>query len=185
MEIINLITDLFKYNTGYLVKHLSPMDKSLLFIRPNNKSNPIIWIIGHIVVSRGSLIELLGDEPQMQKLGCYFNTGSKPLSSPSGYPHLDEIMGQLGKLSTKLTRLLKDGGETLLNRQVWGQYDSIGKHIVSGYIHEAYHVGQISYLMNLITKSNSGGYRFKVPGKTANSPGKILMDSLKSALTVK
>ncbi|MCD6161229.1 MAG: DinB family protein [candidate division Zixibacteria bacterium] len=185
MEIINLITDLFKYNTGYLVKHLSAMDKTLLFVRPDNKSNPIIWILGHIVASRGSLIEMLGEEPQIRELGYYFNAGSKPLSNPSGYPNIDEIMGQLGKLSTKLTRLIKDGGEALLNRQVWGQYDSIGKHIVSGYIHEAYHVGQISYLMNLVSKSNSAGYRFKLAGKKVNSPGKILIDSLKAALTVK
>ena len=185
MEIINLVTDLFKYNTGYLVKHLSKTDRSKLFIRPDQKSRPAIWLLGHIVVSRGGMVELLGGDPKTGKLNLYFNAGTKPLTDPSDYPGFDEILGQLGKLCTQLTRLLKEGGESLLNRQVWGQYDSIGKFIVSGYIHETYHVGQISYLLNLVENATAAKYQVKLSNKRRGNQNKSIMESLRAVLTVK
>ena len=186
MESINLITDLFKYNTGYLVKHLSSIDRQKLFIRPNVRLNPIVWIFGHIVVSRGSLIELLGGEPATWELSQYFNTGTKPLNDPSDYPPYDELMSSLGKLGTKLNRLIVEGSDALLNKQVWGNYDTIGKHVLSGYIHESYHIGQITYLLNQIEKTSMNQSRLKLSTtKKNNSTGKLLLDSLKSVLTVK
>lgn len=185
MQTINLITDLFKYNTGYLVKHLTPLDKSRLFIRPNYNLNPIIWILGHIVVSRGSLLELLGEEPKTETLNPYFCSGTKPLNDPSEYPHFDEILGQLGKLSTKLVRKIIEGDEPLLNRQVWGDYDTIGKNIISGYIHEAYHIGQITYLLTLTEKLNTTHPRLKIANKNGVGTGNVLLNSLRSVLTVR
>jgi hypothetical protein len=185
MQTINLITDLFKYNTGYLVKHLTPIDKSRLFIRPNHKLNPIIWILGHIVVSRGSLLELLGDEPETEALNLYFCSGTMPLNDPSEYPHFDEIIGLLGKLSTKFTRKIIEGGESLLNKQAWGDYDTIGKHVAAAYIHESYHIGQITYLLKLTEKPYIP--RLKIPNKKddGTTTTKIFLNSLKSVLTVK
>lgn len=185
MEFTNLITDLYKYNTGYLIKHITPMDKSRLFVRPQHNLNPIVWILGHIVVSRASMVEMLGDEIDMTTYSQLFGTGAKPLNDPSDYPHIDEIMGKLGRLGARLTRLLDEGGETLLNRQVWGAYDSIGKYIVNGYIHETYHIGQITYLINMIDKMNSARTSLKLATKKKNGTGKLLLDSLKSVLTVK
>jgi hypothetical protein len=185
MQAITLISDLLKYNTGYLAKHLTPIDKSRLFIRPDFKANPIIWILGHIVVSRGSLIELLGEEPQTESLDPYFSSGTTPLSDPSEYPHFDEIMGMLGKLSTRLVRKIVEGGDSFLNRQAWGDYDTLGKHIAAGYIHETYHIGQITYLLNLTDKSAAFPNRLKLSTKKKESTGKIFLNSLKSVLTVK
>lgn len=185
MESINLITDLFKYNTGYLMKHLMPIDKSKLFIRPSIKLNPAIWIFGHIIVSRGSLIELLGGEPSYWELNQYFNSGTRALNDPSEYPPFDEIMVALGKLGKKLNQLIIEGGDVLLNKQVWGNYDTIGKHVLSGYIHESYHIGQITYLLNQIEKSSTMQSRLKSFKRRNNSTGKILLDNLKSVLTVK
>jgi len=185
MESKDLITDLFKYNTGYLMKHLTSIDKSKLFIRPSVKLNPVIWIFGHIIVSRGSMIELLGGDPSYWELNQYFNSGTKPLNDPSEYPPFDELMTAMSKIGTKLNRLIIEGGDALLNKQVWGNYDTIGKHVLSGYIHESYHVGQITYLLNQIEKTSTAQSRLNLSRKKNNSTGKILLDSLKSVLTVK
>lgn len=189
MQITTVLSDLFKYNTGYLAKHLNNIEKSKLFIRPEGRHNPIIWILGHIVVSRGSILEILGDEPDLIKLSRYFSSGTEPLNSASGYPHVDEIMGQLGKLGTRLVRHISEGGDSLLHRQVWGDYDTIGKHLVNGYIHESYHVGQISYLLNLTddlsamrAKLSIGSHRKRSStGKT----GIFSLDNLKSIINVR
>ncbi len=185
MESANIISDLFRYNTGYLIKHLTSIDKSRLFIRPNQRHNPIIWIIGHIVVSRGSIVELLGDEPNIANYSKYFASGTKPLNDPSEYPHIDEVMGMMGKLGTKLVRHINQGGESLLGKQIWGTYDNIGKYIVNGYIHETYHVGQITYLLNLTAKMSTAQPTLRFAAKKKNSTGKVLLNSLKSVLTVR
>jgi hypothetical protein len=189
METITVISDLFKYNTGYLAKHLNSIDKSRLFIRPEGRQNPIIWILGHIVASRASLLGVLGEEPALDNLQYYFASGTFPLNDPSEYPHYDELMGQLGKLGTSLVRLINQGGENLLSTQVWGDYENIGKYLVNGYIHETYHVGQITYLLNLTgglasmkAKLSTGARKKKTStGKT----GIFSISGLKSVLTVR
>jgi hypothetical protein len=187
MQTVNLITDLFKYNTGYLVKHLMPIDKSQLFVRPSHKMNPIIWILGHIVVSRGSLIELMGDEPETGRLYPYFCSGTKPLNDPSEYPHFDDIMGLLGKTSTKLIRRIISGGDSFLSRSAWGDYETIGKNIVAGYIHESYHIGQITYLLSMSEKMNLKPSKLKISHKkdSATKTSIFSLSGLKSVLTVR
>ena len=185
MKTENLISDLFKYNTGYLMKHINPMDSAKLFIRPNQKHNPIIWILGHIVVSRGSLLEILGESPKILDLQSIFSSGTKPLTDPSQYPHSDYLMELLSKFGAQLVGHINNGGDDLLGQQVWGAYDNIGKYLINGYIHETYHVGQINYLMSLTDSLSQTNNRLKFATKRKNSTGKILMDSLKSVLTVR
>jgi hypothetical protein len=185
MQINKLIADLFKYNTGYLVKHLTSIDKPRLFIRPNYNLNPIIWIFGHIIVSRGGLVEILGEDSNTADLGYYFTSGTIPLNDPSEYPHIDELMSKFRNLNAQLVRLITEGGESLLGKQAWGEYDTLGKHLISGYIHESYHIGQISYLLKLTSKTASIPTRFNPVVKRKNSTGKVLLDGLKSMLTVK
>jgi len=185
MKTENLISDLFKYNTGYLMKHIIPMDKSKLFIRPNQRHNPIIWILGHIVVSRGSVLELLGESPKILDLQSLFASGTKPLADPSQYPHSDYLMELLSKFGGQLVTHINNGGADLLSQQVWGAYDNIGKYLINGYIHETYHVGQINYLMSLTDSLASSKSRLKFATKKKNSTGKVLLDSLKSVLTVR
>jgi len=188
MEITTVISDLFKYNTGYLAKHLTSIDKSRLFIRPEQRHNPIIWILGHIVVSRASLLEILGEEIGLEDMRHYFSSGTKPVNDPSEYPHFDEIMGLLGKLGTRLVRHISEGGENLLSTQVWGDYENIGKYLVNGYIHETYHIGQITYLINLTSistmqaKLGQGAHKKKT---STSKTGVFSLSSLKSVLTVR
>jgi len=163
------------------VKHLAQLDKEKLFARPSVKANPIMWIFGHIVVSRGSLLELLGSDADILSLKCYFSSGTKPLHNPSEYPHFDEVMKTFGRLGTQLVQQLKINGEAMLSRQGWNGTDTIGKHVIGGYVHEAFHVGQISYLLSLVEKGNVIDPRQAMRRK--NSTGKLLVESLKSVLT--
>ena len=190
MQVTNVLSDLFKYNTGYLAKHLNHMDKSRLYIRPDGYHNPIIWILGHIIVSRGSLLELLGEESRSGNLNRFFASGTYPLNDPTGYPEFSELMGQLQKFGSKLVHHIGEGGDDLLQRQVWGDYENIGKYVVNGYIHETYHVGQINYLLSLTAGMQSMksklsiGSRNKKKGSTGKT-GVFSLSGLRSILTVR
>ncbi len=191
MQVTTVLSDLVKYNTGYLAKHLNNIDKSRLFIRPDGYHNPIIWILGHIVVSRGSLLEVLGVEPGMEKFDRYFASGTYPLNDPSEYPHFDQLMSQLSKLGNSLVQQIGQGGDSLLQRQVWGDYENIGKYITNAYIHETYHVGQINYLLSLTAGMQSMKAKLSIGSGTrkkkasTGKTGVFSLSGLRSILTVK
>jgi hypothetical protein len=180
-----LISDLIKYNSRYLLKKLGGIEKSKLFVRPNHNLNPLIWIFGHIVFSRAEMVEVMGIDPQAGELAEFFASGTFPRNDPAEYPHIDELAASLDRLGDQIADLLNEGGDKLLARRAWGKYDTVGKHIVSGYIHESYHVGEINYLNNLLDKGNMNSTRLNLATKKKSGTGKILLDNLKSVLTVK
>lgn len=189
MQVTTVISDLFKYNTGYLAKHLNHIDKSRLFIRPDGYHNPIIWILGHIVVSRGSLLEVLGEDPDVEKLTRYFTSGTYPLNDPSEYPHFDILMKHLNKIGNSLVQQISQGGDNLLQRQAWGDFENIGKYITNAYIHETYHVGQINYILTLTAGMQSMQAKLSIGSrKRKTSTGKtgvFSLSGLRSILSVK
>jgi len=191
MQVTTVLSDLIKYNTGYLAKHLNHIDRSRLFIRPDGYHNPMIWILGHIVVSRGSLLEVLGVEHGVEGLNRYFASGSYPLNDPSEYPHFDQIMGYLGKLGNTLVQQIAEGGDNLLQRQAWGDYENIGKYITNAYIHETYHVGQINYLLSLTAGMQSMKSKLSIGSGTrkkknnTGTTGVFSLSGLRSILTVR
>jgi hypothetical protein len=185
MQTNTLIGDLLKYNTRYLLKKIGGIDKSFLFNRPGYNLNPMIWIFGHIVYCRAEMVEVMGIDPQSGGLAEYFASGTFPRNDPAEYPHIDELAADLERLGDQISDLLNEGGEKLLARRAWGKYDTVGKHIVSGYIHESYHIGEINYLVNLLEKSNLNSTRLNLATKKKSGTGKILLDNLKSVLTVK
>jgi hypothetical protein len=180
-----LIADLFRYNTGFLSKKLGNIDKTRLFVRPGLELNPIIWIFGHIIVSRGELAELMGVTAQTAGYCDYFASGTFPKSDPSEYPHFDELMASHEELGAQISSTLTNGGEGILSRRAWNKQETIGKQIVGGYIHESYHIGEINYIIRLTEKISSNQSRLNMATKKKNSTGKIFLDNLKSVLTVK
>ncbi len=180
-----LISDLFKYNTAFLTKKLTGIDRAKLFVRPNHTLNPIIWIFGHIVFCRSEMLESIGIGSQSSDLADFFASGTFPLNDPAEYPHFDDLVAQYGTFGEKLCEALTKGGEELLNRRCWGKYDTVGKTIVAGYIHESNHIGQISNTLIFAEKTATGQSRMNLATRRKNSTGKILLDGLKSVLTVK
>lgn len=180
-----LISDLIKYNSRFLLKKISGIEKSLLFNRPNHNLNPMIWIFGHIVFSRAEMVEVMGLDPKAGELAEFFASGTFPRNDPAEYPHIDELATNLERLGDQIADLLNEGGDKLLARRAWGKYDTVGKHIVSGYIHESYHIGEINYLINFLEKSSLNSTRLNLATKKKSGTGKILLDNLKSVLTVK
>lgn len=185
MQAQALIADLFKYNTAYLTKKLTNIDRARLFIRPNYTLNPIIWIFGHIIFCRSEILEVIGINSRASELADFFASGTFPLNDPSEYPHFDDLVAQYSNLGSQLCDSIVKGGEDLLGRRCWGKYDTIGKTIVAGYIHESYHIGQINTTLILVEKIGVDQSRVNFATRRKNSTGKILLDGLKSVLTVK
>lgn len=133
-------------NTGvlkFLLKDLKPADLS----KPLGQSNTIDWIVGHLAVSRGSLLKAMGEQLEMFPWEAEFSRGAEKKASAVDLAEVLPVFldrgGQLkeqipllteSRLCEKSDRTLPDGGDDL-----------------QGYVsfllwHETFHLGQIDLI---------------------------------------
>ena len=84
MKTEETFAELLRFNVGYVGKLVEGLAPEAYFIRPENRGNPLIWILGHIVLNRGEIIEILGGDPRTGDLGDLFARGTRPDNNPSG-----------------------------------------------------------------------------------------------------
>jgi uncharacterized damage-inducible protein DinB len=143
------VVNQFKTNTGLFKRITQGIPRDRWFARPGNDSNHLMWVAGHLVVSRALVLKTLGQEWSASWSGL-FASGSK-LVRLDQYPEAAEVVRAWDEVADKLAAAL-DGvsAEDLAKPVSAGRApDFDGK--VSGKIaflslHETYHVGQMGYL---------------------------------------
>lgn len=184
MEAATIFAELMKYNVAYLVNLLKEITPESFFVRPENRGNPLIWILGHIVLNRGEIIEILGGDPRVSNLGDLFARGTIPENDPSIYPEPSKLLARLIKMSSLTDDLLLRSDPALLETASRGRFRTVGQNLAYSYMHETHHIGQITYIVNLpvIKKANLSSTTFRKPEKK-NSTTKILLDGIKSVFS--
>jgi hypothetical protein len=180
MVATGLFSELLKFNLAYLARTLDGISADKFFTRPEGRGNPLIWMLGHIVLNRGEIVELLGGDPSTRDLGDLFARGTKPLSDTSLYPRPQQLMTRFVKLSSVTDHLLKQCSESLLDQASWGQFESVGQHLAYSYMHETHHIGQVTYVVNLPAFKTK---RAASSEQKKNSTTKIVLDSIRSVFS--
>jgi len=117
-------------------------------IRPNETSNPMLWIAGHVVWARSTVLGCLGS-PWSRPWLTLFARGSK-LLEPGEYPSRDEVMLAWQDAKAALNSAMETVSDEALAAPGPERVPSFdGK--MSGTVgflafHETYHVGQACYL---------------------------------------
>jgi hypothetical protein len=128
-----------------LVKDLAPEE---WLRRPDDKSNHITWIVGHVIWARKAVLSRLGTEWSQPWLGLYARGGK--VDSDDAYPSGETLMEAWKEVGGVLANALENVSEEVLAEpSKQGPPSADGKQ--SGVVnflawHETYHVGQISYL---------------------------------------
>jgi hypothetical protein len=116
--------------------------------RPNETSNAMIWVAGHIVWSRSRALEFLGTQWSRPWLPL-FARGSKVVD-PIEYPPADEIVLAWKDVKASLCTAMEDVSEGALSApgpERVPSFDGKLSGLVSFFaFHETYHVGQACYL---------------------------------------
>lgn len=176
----SIIAELLRFNGAYLPRMLKDLPPESFIIRPEGRGNPIIWLLGHLVLNRGEIVEILGGDPKTGDLGDLFARGTIPASSLSVYPQPSELLVRFKQLAALTDHLLEQADELLMDRQSWGQFETVGQNVAYSYMHETHHIGQISYITNLPSaKSLKKATSFRKPEKK-NSTGKLILEGIKS-----
>lgn len=181
VEVTTLFAELMKYNAAYLIKLLKVVAPESFFVQPEDRGNPLIWLLGHIVLNRCEIIEILGGDPRTGKLGDLFARGTIPEKNPSAYPEPSVLISRLIKMSSLTDDLLLKSDPSLLDKSSWGRFKTVGQNLAYSYMHETHHIGQVTYIVNLplIKKGNVSSTTFRKPDEK-NSTTKIILDGIKS-----
>ena len=146
--VVQPLADQFRVVTNTYLKALDGMDRDALLTRPSARSNPAIWIAGHLVQSRARLINVLGGSLALPWPDL-FRTGSV-VGDPAAFPDADAIIEKWRELTDDLMRRLERLSPDDLVRESPPRSDPSGlatRGAISLFaFHEGYHVGQLGFL---------------------------------------
>jgi hypothetical protein len=181
MQAQSIITELLRFNAGYLSSSLDKVPEEKFFMRPEVKGNPLIWLLGHLVVNRGEIVEILGGNPSIGNLADLFARGTKPQADSSIYPRPQQLLARFMKLASITDNILKNSDPNLFDQKSWGQFDSLGQNLAYSYMHETHHIGQVVYVLGLLESKpvKKSATNFRRP-KENSSTAKILLENIKS-----
>ncbi len=143
-----LVEGMLKANAQIFQKTIDGIPAEQWLTQPEDGSNHMMWIAGHIVVHRAMISKMLGAEwsAPWEKL---FVRGAKLV--PAGeYPNPIEIRQAWKEVSEKLTDVLAEASADALGKPIPQGKPSldgtIGGTVGFLCLHETYHVGQMGYL---------------------------------------
>jgi hypothetical protein len=142
------IEEMFKTNTGLVKRATEGVLNEHWFLKPGDASNHLMWVAGHLIVSRAGVLKLLGTD-WAAPWSSLFGRGAK-LTTPDQYPVVEEIRTAWDDVSGQLLASFATTPPDVLAKTAPERTPSFDGN-VSGTIaflafHETYHVGQVSYL---------------------------------------
>jgi uncharacterized damage-inducible protein DinB len=140
------IDGMFKTNTDLVKKATEGIRPDEWFLKPGDDSNHLMWVAGHLVVSRGGALKALGSE-WSTPWRSLFVRGAKPAPQDQ-YPGVEEIRKAWIEVSDKLAASLATvPADVLAKPHDKPTFDGkVGGFVAFLAFHETYHVGQASYL---------------------------------------
>lgn len=139
----------YRFNNDFLVNSVKDLSHEEWFKQPNESSNHIAWIVGHVIWTRSRLLARLGTEWSAPWLDLCAR-GAK-LNDSASYPKPDELLTAWRDISGVLANTLENISEEALAQPATqpGPPSPDGK--ISGIVqflawHETYHIGQASYV---------------------------------------
>lgn len=149
---IKTVSTFYNLNAGVLDKCLAGITPEQYSQRPNDTTNSVHWILGHIACSRYFVAGMLGLENNF-KHNQYFDYGAK-LKDHSVYPSPDELAESFKDIHGKIIECLKNPPLDKLKEKPSVDFPGVEPTVLGAVtfmaFHESYHIGQISYLKRFL-----------------------------------
>lgn len=158
MNIIPLMQQGFASNSKRAIKMAENFSGDEVFFRPYDKVNHLAWEIGHLAFIRNTVIKLLNPS---EKLESYENeranfTPGTPLQSNEMYASIPEVTTFFQQRGDRIGILLAN-----LTQEHWDSESpfklpfgtTVGSQIWTFFMHESFHLGEISYLKNILMRN--------------------------------
>ncbi len=140
-----VIIETFNTNNYLITKALEDVSDENFFKRPNETTNPIHFLLGHLTHYRYQIAKIFGHKEEFQHSKLYA-MGEK-IGKNSQYPSADELKAEWQKITDAMKTYLENADTEILSKETPKKHP-IGEQNVIGtlqflFFHEAYHLGQI------------------------------------------
>src|SRR5215471_17815030 len=108
------ITGMFKTNNDIVNKAAGEVAPEQWFTKPGDESNHFMWVLGHLIWSRGNVIKLLGEQWE-NPYAHEFARGAQ-LTEPEGYPSVEAMRIAWDEVSAKLSATLTSASAETLSK---------------------------------------------------------------------
>lgn len=156
---IEQLAFIFKLNNGMVSRTLAGLTDEECWKQPGDGGNPILWLVGHMTISRAGLLKQLGAGYD-HGLGALFDRGAVR-GDTSFYPDRQVIEdawhATRSRMRDTFAGLTDEALSTVpAGRPLPGVTD-MASLIAFIAFHESYHVGQMGYVRRLLGHSGVAG----------------------------
>lgn len=155
MSTAKQLTRGLKLNFGVLQAQLKGLTHEETLLALPFRGNCLNWILGHITVSRGGILRLLGIDLLWDATDyAAYQREAEPISDGSGALRLERIMADLSATQDALLARLQTMSDEELALIPASQERTVGEQISFLSWHETYHAGQTEFLRQLAGKDD-------------------------------
>lgn len=150
---IAALEDGYALNLRLVKKYTQGVVHEQSLTQPSFEANCLNWVVGHMAVNRGRVLDLLGyprvlgdDEKET------YESGSPPiLADDPGVIELTTLIDLLGKAQSVMSSAFESADEDKWNEviQVGDHEMTVIRRIFGFYFHETFHTGQVEVLAAL------------------------------------
>jgi hypothetical protein len=151
------LVESYRIGTGLYLKALHGLDRAALITRAGPRSNPIIWMAGHLVQFRCRVSSVVG-APMDVPWGALFATGHVvTVDDADQYPPIEEVTDIWRDVSARIFDRFAALSERELSAppplRVATPDGTIRGALALFGFHEAYHIGQMGYMRKWLGES--------------------------------
>jgi hypothetical protein len=151
---------IFRVNDSLAERTFERVTDEDLWRRPTDRSNPMLWIFGHMVNTRAQMLMMLGGESVDTGWGDLFNRGAS-LGDGARYPTRETIQAVSRDVNSRLYSKLGGLTDADLEKPSTGSpvpaVRTIADRIAFLAMHDTYHVGQLAYVRKAIGHASVAG----------------------------
>ena len=150
---ISALDDGYALNLRLIQKYTQSISHEQSLVKPEFEANCLNWVLGHMAVNRGRVLELLGyprvlgDEEK-----AIYESGSPPiLDDGPGVIQLPALIDLLGQAQSVMTSAFESTPSARWNQfiQVDEHEMTVARRVFGFYFHETFHTGQVEVLAAL------------------------------------
>ncbi len=156
MSIQEKLASLFTTTNYVVMRQTEGLTNADSLIQPPFRGNCLNWVLGHIIVSRDDLLQVLGaSRIQDGAVRALYETDSSPITAESPAMPLPELLAELTRSQLRLAEILRQKSIDELSAFIDQERNQTLEDRLRGFHwHETLHAGALELLRQLAGKED-------------------------------
>jgi uncharacterized damage-inducible protein DinB len=157
---IDVLLTQYAFSQSVLKRNTAGLTHEESVYAPQEGGNCVNWILGHMVASRNSLLELLGEEKIWDETDAQrYARGSASIADSTGAVPLSQLLSDFETSQARIVAGLKKLDPLQLSDDApagaaRSKVQTLGESLAIYSFHESYHLGQLGVLRRILGKGD-------------------------------